>query len=149
MKNIYLIFFCISQIYIKLWILGEKGLASEVIFFWNYRLQKAVLLKCLKSPLSEHLWAVNMLRGQKQCLNYHGWIYHGLTRVRTLMHSQHVKGSETLLKTLRQNFFHIFWSRWKKINSKNSILVVFEILRLFVNILTPDDKYSLSATASG
>ena len=28
-----------------------------------------------KSPLSEHLWAVNMLRGQKQCLDYHGWIF--------------------------------------------------------------------------
>ena len=31
-----------------------------------------------------------------------------------------------------------------KINSKNSFLEVSEILRLFVNILTPDDKYSLS-----
>ena len=33
-------------------------------------------------------------------------------------------------------------------SSKTSVLVVSEILRLFVNILTPDDKYSLSVKAS-
>ena len=68
--------------------------------------------------------------------------------VRNLMDSQHVKVSERLLKSARQYFCHIFWSLWKKISSKNSVLVVSEILRLFVNILTPDDKYSLSVKAS-
>ena len=68
-------------------------------------------------------------------------------RVRTLKESQHVKGSEKLLKSARQNFCHIFWSLWKEISSKNSVLVVFEILRLFFNILTPNDKYSLSVKA--
>ena len=47
----------------------------EVIFFWNYRLQKARLLKCRKSPLSEHLWTVNMLKGPKDCFNLHGSIF--------------------------------------------------------------------------
>ena len=61
---------------------------------------------------------------------------------------QHVKGSETLLKSARQYFCHIFWSLWKEITSENSVLVVSEILRFFVNILTPDDKYSLSVKAS-
>ena len=70
------------------------------------------------------------------------------TRIRTLINSQHVKGSETLLKSARQYFCHIFWSLWKNMSSKNSLLVVFEILRLFVNILTPDEKYSLSVEAS-
>ena len=69
-------------------------------------------------------------------------------RIRTLMDSQHVKGSETLHKSAQQYFCHIFWSLWKKISSKNSVLVVSEILRLFVNILTPDEKYSLSVKAS-
>ena len=44
-------------------------------------------------------------------------------RVRTLMDSQNVKGLQRLLK---------------------SVLVVSEIFRLFVNILAPTDKYSLS-----
>ena len=69
-------------------------------------------------------------------------------RVRALMDSQQVKGSETLLKSARRYFCHIFLSFWKKISSKNSFLVVPEILRLFVNILTPDDKYSLLVKAS-
>ena len=64
-------------------------------------------------------------------------------RVRTLMESQHVKGSETRLKSARQYFCQIFWSLWKEISSKNSVLVVSEILRLFFNIFTPDYKYCL------
>ena len=63
-------------------------------------------------------------------------------RVRTLMDSQHVKGSERLLKSSRQYLCHIFWSLWKEISFKNYVLAVCEILGLFVNILTPDDKYS-------
>ena len=69
-------------------------------------------------------------------------------RVRTLIDSQHVKGSEKLLKSARQYFCHIFLSLWKEISSKNSVLVDSEILRLFVNILTPDEKYSLSVKPS-
>ena len=68
-------------------------------------------------------------------------------RIRKRMDSQHVRGSETLDKSSAQCFCHIFWSHRKKISSKNSVLVVSEILRLFVNILTPDDKYSLSVKA--
>ena len=68
--------------------------------------------------------------------------------VRTLMDSQHVEGSKTLLKSARQYFCHIFWSLWKKMSSKNSVLVVSEILRLFVNIVTPNDKYSVPVKAS-
>ena len=68
--------------------------------------------------------------------------------VRTLMDSQHVKRSKTLLKSAQQYFCHIFWSLCKKISRKKSVLVVCEILTLFVNMLTPDDKYTLSVKAS-
>ena len=64
--------------------------------------------------------------------------------VRTLMDSQHVKESETLLKSLSQYFCQIFWSLWNDISANNSVLVLCEILRPFANILTADDKYSLS-----
>ena len=69
-------------------------------------------------------------------------------RCGTLMDSEHAKGSETLHKSAGQYFCQIFWSLWKGITSANSVLVVSKILRLFVNILTPDDKYSLSVKAS-
>ena len=68
--------------------------------------------------------------------------------IRTLMDSQHVKVSETLHKSARLYFCQILWSLWKEITSKNFVLVVSKILRLFVNILTPDRKYSLSVKAS-
>ena len=68
--------------------------------------------------------------------------------VRTLMDSQHVKGSETLDKSAWQYFCLIFWSMWKKIGPNTSVLVVYEILRLFVNILTPIQMHSLWVKAN-
>ena len=70
------------------------------------------------------------------------------TCVRLLMDSPHVKSSETQHKFAQQNFWYIFWSFLKEISSKNSFLLVSAILRLFVNIVTPDEKYSLSVKAS-
>ena len=67
--------------------------------------------------------------------------------VRTLMDCQLAKGSERLLKSARQYLCHIFWSLWKEVRSINSVLVVSEILRVFVNILTPDEKYYISVKA--
>ena len=69
-------------------------------------------------------------------------------RVRTLMDSQHVKKYVRLLKSAQQYFCHIFWSLINEISWENSFLIVAEILRLFFNILTPDEKYCLSVKAS-
>ena len=68
--------------------------------------------------------------------------------VTTLMDRQHAKVTETLLKSPRLYLCYIFWSLWKKISSKNSFLEVSEILRLFLNILTPDEKYSFLVKTS-
>ena len=68
--------------------------------------------------------------------------------IRPLMDSQHVKARKTLHKSSLQYFSYIFWSLWKGICSKHFVLVVSEILRLFANILTHDDKYSLSVKVS-
>ena len=70
------------------------------------------------------------------------------TPVITLMDSQHVKRSGTQHESPRQYFPHIFWSLWKEISSENFVLVLLETLRLFANILIPDDKYSLPVKAS-
>ena len=66
----------------------------------------------------------------------------------TLMESQHVKRSETLHESPWQCFCHLFWSLWKEISPKNSVLVVSVILTLFANILAPDNKYSVSVKTS-
>ena len=118
-KNIFLIFFCISRIYIKLGILWKKRWALDVICFWNYRLQKAELLKCPKSGLSEHLWTVNMLKCPKHFLNLHSSIF-----LKFFDHSERE------------------WAR------RTLFLVVSINLRLFVNTFTPDDKFSPSVKGS-
>ena len=105
-KNICSIFFCISGIYMKFGILWYNRWASQAMCFRNYRLQKARLLNCLKSSLSEHLWTVKTLKSP------------------------------------------LHWSLSRKLSSKNSLLVVSEILRLLVKSLTPDNKYSLSVKAN-
>ena len=64
------------------------------------------------------------------------------------MDSHHINRSETVVKAVQQYFCYIFLSLWKKIGSKNCALAVYQILRPFVNILSPDDKYSLSVKAS-
>ena len=70
------------------------------------------------------------------------------SRVRTLKESQRVKGPETVIKSAQPYFGHLFWSLWKVISSENSVLVLSEILRLFVNILTPNEMYCLSVKKS-
>ena len=57
--------------------------------------------------------------------------------VRTLMGSQYVEESETLLISAMEKFCNIFWSLWKNFSSINSLLVVTEIMKLLVNVLTP------------
>ena len=69
-------------------------------------------------------------------------------RVKTLMHSQHVKGSETHLTSAWKYFRDIFLSFRKKISAKNFVLVVSEIFRLFVNILAPNEMSCVSVKAS-
>ena len=59
----------------KIWKTLKKRWDLEVICFWNYRLEKSGLIKCPKSPMSEHLWTVNMFKGPKDCLNWHRSIF--------------------------------------------------------------------------
>ena len=55
---------------------------------------------------------------------------------------QHANGYQTLLKYARKHFYLIFSSFLEKLNQKRSLLVRSEILRVFVNTLTADDKYN-------
>ena len=48
-----------------------------------------------------------------------------------------------LLQSERENVCHIYWSLWRQLSWKKSLLVIFKILRLFANTLTSDCKYFL------
>ena len=56
---------------------------------------------------------------------------------------KHVKGDRTLLKSERHNLYHIYLSLSRHLSCKKSLLVICKYLRLFLNTLTADHKYSL------
>ena len=60
---------------------------------------------------------------------------------RTSFGSQHVKGSQILVKSVGERFYHIFWWIWGEMTWKISLLLNVEILSVFVNILTTDENY--------
>ena len=62
---------------------------------------------------------------------------------RTPFNSQHAQGSQTLPKSALLYFYDIFSSSRRNYRWKMSVLVIYEILGLFVNILTADHNYHL------
>ena len=56
---------------------------------------------------------------------------------------EHGKCAQTLLKCQGQLLYHIYWSLWKQLSYKKSLLVICKISRLFPNRLSADGKYSL------
>ena len=61
---------------------------------------------------------------------------------RTPLANERVNGFQTLLKSARHHYYPLFSSIRGKWSWKKSPSVWYEILRLFVNALTADDKYS-------
>ena len=61
---------------------------------------------------------------------------------RTPFGNEGVNGFQTLLKSAEHYYYPLFWSIRGKLSCKKSPSVWYEILRLFVNALTADDKYS-------
>ena len=56
---------------------------------------------------------------------------------------QHSKHLQTLLKFDWQHLYHIYWSLFRQLSYKNSLLVICNISRLFINTLSADGRYSL------
>ena len=62
---------------------------------------------------------------------------------RLLFQKEHGKRVPVLLKSERQHLYQIYWSMGRQLNWKKSLLVIWKILRLFVNTLSAVNKYSL------
>ena len=56
---------------------------------------------------------------------------------------QHGKRAKTLLKFQWQHPYHIYWSLWRRLTCKKSLLVISRISKLFPNTPSADGKYSL------
>ena len=56
---------------------------------------------------------------------------------------QHGKRPQTLLKFAGQHLYQLYWSLWRQMTCKKSLLMTCKISRLFPNTLSADGKYSL------
>ena len=65
------------------------------------------------------------------------------SRFKRSFKKQHPKCAQTLFKFPWHNLYHIYWSLWRQLTFKNSLLVICKISRLFPNTLSTDGKYSL------
>ena len=65
-------FYCISEMCMKLRIFWTKRWVSSPKYFRNFWIQKRWLFKRLKHLASEHNSVINVLAGSKHCWNQHG-----------------------------------------------------------------------------
>ena len=65
------------------------------------------------------------------------------SRFRRPFEKRYGKRSQTLLKSAALHFYHINWSLQRQVSWKKSLLVICNILGLFVNTITTDEKYCL------
>ena len=65
------------------------------------------------------------------------------SRCRGPLDKQHPKAYQPLFKCERHHIYHIYWSLWRQLSWRKSLLVICKVLSNFVNIWTADDKYSL------
>ena len=63
--------------------------------------------------------------------------------LRTHFESQHLKGSQTLMKSVWEHFYQILSTLWENLIWKTSSLVICEIFEVSVNTLTADAKYTV------
>ena len=62
-------------------------------------------------------------------------------RFRNRFDSQHIKGSQSLVKSDSEHCYQIFWILWETLIRKISPLLICQILVVFRNTLAANDKY--------
>ena len=112
-KDFFCNFYCFYQTYIKFRTFWSKKVSLLVSVFPKVLTPKEVVTWTSKAP----------------CF-------------RTPFGNQRVQEFQTLSKKALHHYYPIFPWIWDKLSWKNRRLVRFEILELFVNTLTTDDKYS-------
>ena len=59
---------------------------------------------------------------------------------RVPLDKQHGNWAQTLLKTEQRHVYHIYRPLWKQLSLKKCLLVIYKILRLFINTFTAHEK---------
>ena len=93
----------------------------------------------LQKKNDSHHWAFPKLRTPKKMVTS----ISKKSRFKGSFGKQHGKRTQTLLKFAWQHLYDIYWSLWRQLICKKSLLVICKISRLFPNSLSADGKYSL------
>ena len=115
------------------YIKNEKLFRNFLFHFWNMHQILTILIEkmiVIANVFPKLQTAKNIFRtlSKKRCF-------------RACSNNQHMKASQTLVKSPWEHFYHVFSSFSGKLNWKMSPLVLHEILGVFVNTLTGDGKY--------
>ena len=112
---------------------NEKPFLNFLFIYWNFHQNLIFFLKriIVIADVFPKLQIVkNVVRSlSKKC------------QFGTSLESQHLKVSQTLVKSGWEHFHQIFSSLWEGMIRKISPLLKIEILGVFDNTLTTDDKY--------
>ena len=121
------IFFVISRMYLnqfkRNYLKNKKLFLNFLLHFWNHH----QFLNIFKLKMVLIADAFPKLGTSKVMVRIMSKKHH----FRTPFNSQHVKGSQTLLKSARQHFYHFLPSLWSdgiKFSWKVFLLLIFEIL---------------------
>ena len=110
-KNIFWIFFCILENYIKVWTFSRKRWPSYLMYFWTYGLQKTWFDKCLKSPISGDHSTSNMVNRTQLCGNLNN------STLRYLLIPLNAIQGEKDSPSYMQNLATVFLTQWLPITS--------------------------------
>ena len=122
-----------SSLFKRNYLKNEKNFPNFLFLFWNFH-------QILKIFLKKMIVITNIFRKWQTVKN----LVRPLSKkrpFRTSFESQHVKGSQTLVKSGWKHFYHIFSSLWEELIWKISPLDKFEILGGCVKTLIADEKY--------
>ena len=112
---------------------NEKVFGNCLFHFWNL----SQILNILEKKVIVHANVIPKLRTVKNMVKP----LSKKSLFKTSFDSQHVKGSQTLVKFVWEHVYQIFQSLWGETILKISPLLICEILGMFVYTLTADGKY--------
>ena len=112
---------------------NEKLFVNFLFYFWNLH-QILNILKEKMIVIANLFLKLQVVKNLVRPLYKKG-------RFRTRLDTQHVNASQVLANSPWGHIYHVFPSISENLISKMCLLVLAEILLVFVNTLTADDKY--------
>ena len=107
--------------------------------FFSSFLKSSINLERFRKKDDPHSWCISEIMDSQIMVSS----MPKKSRFRGSAKKQHGKCSQTLFKFEGELLYHVYWPLGKKLPYKKSLLVICKILKIFLNTLSADRKYSL------